>query len=364
MQPLRPSLDRLACLNPECKDCDQPARGNLVVRKTYGRDQIRLLRCRTCGDEFSERKNTPLWNSRIPEAQFVSTAEHLTDGNTIKGTARLLRLHHTTVRRIALRSGTHVRALHDERARNLNITALQADERHGFAGTKDGQLWDATVIEPRTKFLVHVEVGPRDVDLGRRLLLGARQRLRNPFDLLLFTDGWAVYEQLFSELFGQTYRPKRKGDRGRFPKPRVRIPLTLAHVLIVKRREGRRVVEVVERLAHGTWKRVDQEVEKLGYQRANTSAIERQNATARKMNVHNSRKSLAFARTPRMRRAMSNLAMGAYNWTRPQRALRLKLDEPRGRQVYAPRTPAMAIGLTDRVWSMADLLRCPRRLGP
>nr|WP_175607339.1 hypothetical protein [Deinococcus marmoris] len=38
------------------------------------------------------------------------------------------------------------------------------------------------------------------------------------------------------------------------------------------------------------------------------------------------------------------------------RSLRVKLNEPVGRRQYAQRTPAMAIGITDTVWSVLRLL--------
>lgn len=56
------------------------ALGNLTVRKVYGRDRIRYLRCRRCGTEFSERKNTPLWNCKLPEVKAVAIAEQLAEG--------------------------------------------------------------------------------------------------------------------------------------------------------------------------------------------------------------------------------------------------------------------------------------------
>ncbi|MCA9955070.1 MAG: hypothetical protein H6657_32355 [Ardenticatenaceae bacterium] len=52
----------------------------MKIRKVYGRDNIRYLRCRGCQQEFSERKNTALWNSKIPEAKAVSVAKHLAEG--------------------------------------------------------------------------------------------------------------------------------------------------------------------------------------------------------------------------------------------------------------------------------------------
>jgi hypothetical protein len=48
----RPDLDTLACLNAECQLFRHTGASNLVIRKVYGQDHIRLLRWRTCGEAF------------------------------------------------------------------------------------------------------------------------------------------------------------------------------------------------------------------------------------------------------------------------------------------------------------------------
>ena len=81
----------------------------------------------------------------------------------------------------------------------------------------------------------------------------------------------------------------------------------------------------------------------------NTSSVERHNGTARRMNPHQVRRSLAFARLPHVRQTVSDLVNGVYNFCRVNRSLRVKLDEPVGRRQYAEWTPEMAIGITDTV---------------
>jgi transposase-like protein len=85
----------------------QKWQGNLRVRKVYGQDGIRYLRCSECQEEFSERKNTALWNSKIPEEQAISVAEHLAERCSFKGTARLVGVDPETVRRLNKRVGRH-----------------------------------------------------------------------------------------------------------------------------------------------------------------------------------------------------------------------------------------------------------------
>jgi hypothetical protein len=66
----------------------------------------------------------------------VSVAEHLSEGNSIKGIARLVRVDPSTVRRLNKRAGRHGQQFHDKRVHDLAIENLQADERHGFVAEK------------------------------------------------------------------------------------------------------------------------------------------------------------------------------------------------------------------------------------
>jgi hypothetical protein len=54
-----------------------------------------------------------------------------------------------------------------------------------------------------------------------------------------------------------------------------------AHVQVIKNREGRKLKTVEVRVTHGSQKRVNLELLRLGYNIANTSAIERQNGSVR-----------------------------------------------------------------------------------
>jgi IS1 family transposase/transposase-like protein len=333
----RPPLETLACVNRRCELYGQTGQNNLTVRKTYGKDEIRYLHCRACGTEFSERKNTALWNIKIAEAKAVAVGEHLAEGCSLKGTARLVKVDPSTVRRLNRRIGEHGQAFHDERVQAVEVEVLEADERHGYAGQKGQPVWEAELIDPVSKFILSHVQGQRDEALIRRLLSDGASRLANRHHLVLMTDGEASYASLFPELFGQPYRPSRYGSRGRLPNLRFRIPRTLAHVQIVKHREGGRVTHVDIRYMHGSRKRVNQALERLGYLTPNTSAIERRNGTARRMSAHQVRKSLAFSRRPDTKLALGWWGMTVYNWSRPHRSLRQPVTEPLGKKSTSPR---------------------------
>lgn len=352
----RPPLESLACVNEDCQMYGQRDRGNLLLRKVYGKDEIRYLRCRVCQEEFSERKGTALWNVKVSEAKAIAVAEQLAEGTSYKGTARLVRVSEETVRRLAKRLGKHGQAFHDEKVVNLPSTALQADERWGYVTNKGQQVWEAEVIDPATRLVVERSQGKRDESLLEAVLRGTHKRLNYPQGIVLFSDGEHGYSKLFERLFGQAYQPARQGTRGRYPKPRYRIGRRQAHVQVIKQRQGGRVVSVATRLAHGSHKRVQRELGRLGYTTPNTSAIERRNATARRMDAFSVRKSLACARTPESRDANGSWAMTVYNWARDNRALRRLLPELVGKRKYEKRSPAMAASLTNFIWSVEDIL--------
>ncbi len=328
----RPQLETLACVNERCESYGQKGQNHLTVRKIYGKDRIRYLRCQCCGKEFSERKTTALWNTKVSEDKAIAVAEHLGEGCSLKATARWVKVNASVVRRLNGQLGEHGAAFHDERVQHLAIEALEGDERHGYAHDKGQSMWEAELIDPVSKFVVSHVQGKRDECLIRSLLQDGASRLANRQRLVLFTDGEASYASLFPEIFGQAYRPSRNGSRGRFPDVCYRIPRTLAHVQIVKHREGSRVVAVDIRYTHGSQKRVHQMLDNLGYTLPNTSAIERRNGTARRMSAHQVRKSLAFSRRTDTKLALGWWGVTVYNWSRPHRSLRLPLETPHGKK--------------------------------
>jgi transposase-like protein len=60
-------------------------------------DHIRYLRCRSCGHEFSERKGSALWNTKVSEEQAESVAAHLAEGCSLSATTRLVKVDRSVV---------------------------------------------------------------------------------------------------------------------------------------------------------------------------------------------------------------------------------------------------------------------------
>ncbi len=330
------------------------------MRKVYGKDRIRYLRCGACAREFSERKNTALFNTKIEQSKAVSAAEHLSEGVSTKATSRLVGVSPEAVRRLRRNLRDHSREFHEERVRDIETTSVQMDERYGYVRSKKEPFWEATAIDPESRLLIGFVTGRRNEALIKELMESTKKRLKEPRDLVVMSDGERSYESLFASVFGEPYRPARKGERGRFPKRRYRINRSLAHLQLIKRRQkSGRVVEVISRAAHGSQKRVQKELKKLCHGKPNLSAIERQNGTSRRMNAYLVRKSLAFGRKEESREALGWWSTVVYNFCRAQRGLRVPLSRSEDRRRYEQRTPAMAANLTDFIWKVAEVLCAP-----
>ena len=83
--------------------------------------------------------------------------------------------------------------------------------------------------------------------------------------------------------------------------------------------------------------------------------MERQHATDRGQNARKSRRTYRFSKDWQVHEAMTYFTMYRYNFCWPVRTLRDKGEEGRWRQ----RTPAMAAGLADHVWSLEEWMSFP-----
>jgi transposase-like protein len=128
----RPDLDTLTCVNAECQLFRHAGANNLIIRKLYGHDCIRLLRCRTCGEAFSERRGTALFNTKLPEATAEDVINHLGEGCSVRATARLVKVAKETVARLVRVTGRHAERFHDQHVHDLTSKAMEFDEPWSF----------------------------------------------------------------------------------------------------------------------------------------------------------------------------------------------------------------------------------------
>src|SRR5262249_43340620 len=125
---------------------------------------------------------------------------------------------------------------------------------------------------------------------------------------------------------------------------------------VEKRREKGRVVEVVTRVVFGTMAAVVAALSRSQVSRSiNVSFLERRNGTDRHRNARKVRKSYPFSKDWGVHEAMTYFSLYSYNFCWPVRTL--KGPDERGR--VRKRTPAMAAGLADHVWTMGEWFTFP-----
>jgi transposase-like protein len=97
-----------------CPEHGKRGGGNIAVRARYGPHQRRLLYCKKCQKRFSERRGTPLFDSRLHPDKAHSVFDHLREGCGVRQTSRLVGVATNTVLRLARKAGEHAEAAHDE----------------------------------------------------------------------------------------------------------------------------------------------------------------------------------------------------------------------------------------------------------
>jgi len=134
-QPL--PLSAFCCQNERCAEYGKKGLGNIYQHWWANRKKtIRKLRCRTCQESFSERKGTPLYQSKLSDAKAQSIAQHLAEGDGIRKTARLTGAMQNTVIRLNRMLGQHGKALHEEKVQHVRVREAQGDEMWSFVGKK------------------------------------------------------------------------------------------------------------------------------------------------------------------------------------------------------------------------------------
>lgn len=133
-------------------------------------------------------------------------------------------------------------------------------------------------------------------------------------------------------------------------------PPWLCYAAVHKVRRLGRVAEIVIRLVFGTAALLAQALSASAVSRAvNVSFLERQHLTDRHRNARKRRKTYCFSKRWESHEAATYFTLYSYNFCWPVRTLRTRAPD----QPWQRRTPAMAAGLTDHVWSLAEWLKFP-----
>lgn len=88
MIPGQADLSLFCCPNKECPDHKKLGQGNVQLYIRYGRKEVRLFECTTCGKTFSELTGTPFWDSRLGFQTITTIYSELLRGIPIRAVAR------------------------------------------------------------------------------------------------------------------------------------------------------------------------------------------------------------------------------------------------------------------------------------
>lgn len=211
-------------------------------------------------------------------------------------------------------------------------------------------------LDPESRLVVSLVVGKRTEDATHTLVGDFHRRTGGRVMRLMTSDEYPVYEAAIRATYGQHVTPPRTGRPGRPRKAQTVVPPDLAYATVHKERENNRVVSVSTRVVFGTAAAVAAAVVASTVSCVvNTCFVERHNGTDRNRCSRKARKCYGFSKAWDVHRAATVFSYFSYNFCWPVRTLRVKGDDGRRRS----RTPAMAAGLTDHVWSLREWLTLP-----
>jgi hypothetical protein len=353
--PVQESYTRFSCPNPHCAQFNRPGEGNIAHRSWTGTHKhIERLHCTACDREFSEREGTLMARSKLPEETVIQLVKCQRWGVCDEGTADICAVDLKTVYRFQRVATQRAQTHHQQVVRDVDVPGVQLDEAHSKLRPKQVE-WVHTALAMGSWFLLWVDFGPRTQDMAATLIAQVVARTRQ---LPLFlTDGWKAYTAALLQVVGVVYRPRRRGNGGRKPKPRLVAPKNLFYAQVVKRRNtAGQVVDVRRRVVFGGPRRFGKQLRlrQLG-ETIQTAFMERWYGTLRGLVAPLRRRTRCLSWSRSRHRGKVWLMVSLYNFVLPHKSLR---------QGRTQRTPAMAIGLTDHVWNYREYVWLPVHTDP
>lgn len=334
------------CPNPACPARGQGAKGNIGVHSL----KKRRYKCHVCGKTFSQSKGMLFYRLRSNKELIVLVVTLLAYGCPVQAIVVAFGLDERTVQKWQGRSGQHCQQVHQhlvERPRDLG--QVQADEL--WAKIQGGVLWLAMAIEVQSRLWLGGVLNPcREVSLFVSLIQQVRRcALCRP--LLVCTDGYWAYVQAVRQVFREPIWTGRPG------RPWLRPWDGLCLAQVVKQYARKQVVAVRRHLVQGGQAQLEQVLQQTqGGGQINTAYIERLNATFRSRLTALVRRGRALARQRTSLHQAVYLVGTVYNFCTYHHSLRVPLVLPNGQRRWLRRTPAIAAGLTDHLWTVEELL--------
>jgi len=353
------------CPYQDCRYYGWLGRGNISSNGHPNGGRNRQLYCCVCQRYFAETKGTLFYGKRYRPRDIEQALTALAEGLGIRAVSRVFKVEPDTVLAWLLEAGTHMAAFSDYLVRELAVEQVQLDELFGLIrAVEQGEVgrqeaieqldrpWLWVAMDPVSKFWLTTELGPRTTALAQRLVHQVVKCLKMDQVPLFMTDGWRAYETALLTHYGQ-WRAPEPGSRQRqarwWPLPK------LQYVQVIKKRARRRLVSVTRRIVFGSRDLIRQQLAAYGWQ-INTAFIERLNLSIRQHVPGLGRRVNTLTRSSDGLAQQVGLYQVYYNFCLPHASLKVAGENERSRKKWQPRSPAMAVGLTDHLWSLGEVL--------
>jgi len=281
--------------------------------------------------------------NKLPLNKRVQILTMLCEGSSMRSISRVCDVSINTVSKLLVDAGKFCAELHDREVRNVRAKRVQCDEIWSFVGAKAknvpnmkqpvdgaGDVWTWTALDSDSKLIVSWLVGGRDGEYALAFMDDVKDRLANRVQMT--TDGHRAYLNAVEEAFGAdidyAMLVKQYGEpEGKKASPERRYSPAVCTGATKTRIEGS------PDPAH-----------------VSTSHVERANLTMRMANRRFTRLTNAFSKKFENHVHMVAIYTVWYNFIKMHKTLRM--------------TPAMAAGVTGRLWSMADLCEMMDAVAP
>lgn len=360
------------CPNPECSHYRLMNRGNISAISTYMTQsgKRRIFYCNKCDHCFAETRDTVFFDLRTPEDKVMMALKMLLVKVGLTDIGFVLGVTEETVLMWLDRAAQKAHEINTHLLRDLPVTEVQLDEMWSFIKRKhaqqaeadgessdlneDGRQWVWISFAPEFRLILATFVGPRTFESALQLILMTAGVV---FGVpCFFSDGFSCYLSALIEVYHILKTFPRTGKQGR-PKEPVKEPHPdLVYGQLIKKKRQGRLQELVYRVRCGA-----ERLTELGLS-ISTSLIERLNLTLRHALAPLVRKSQCFCKDRAQMRRRVTFFQAFYNFARPHMSLRLPLSEQETSALglihpkWQHRTPGMAAGLTNHVWTFRELL--------
>jgi len=347
-------------------------RSNVRAIATYPTQsgRRRIFDCKLCGEQFSETRGTVFFDLRTPEEKVILVLKLLLCKVGLTSISFALGVTEETVLEWLRRAAEKAAEINQYLLREIEVTEVQLDELWSFIARKhatqaaedgegteastDGRQWVWISYAPQFRLLLAAYVGPRTYQSALVLIqMTAAVVLGVP---CFFSDGFSCYLPALTAVYHQLKEFPRTGLRGRPRNPVLEPDPNLVYAQLIKEKKQGRLQALKQRVCCGAARLAE-----LGL-KISTSLIERLNLTLRHALAPLTRKCWSFCKDREQLRRRVAFFQAFYNFARPHQSLRLPLaasEQPRAGLIqpkWQPRTPGMAAGLSDHVWTFRELL--------